>query len=414
MSEKRYIDIRLSDLIRLRRNLDKEIEAHESLQDQMEDLASTDEGILQAEHAEREKHEAVHTEVLETLSALHARKELWSTGMDLHADLEALHAMKEPGKAHFLKAFADFRTSVRELGRQCRDHQDDEDISALVKALREAVTNINLEVEHALSEAPPTTPTTTPSSPPAEPTHSHATLRIDLPTFDGSPENWEQFETLFLSTARTRAKGFSPMELRGLLRNAVKPDRARRILDNLPSTSTSLEEMLGELKTLYGSPAVVGPIIVQKILSSPKLDFDYQSLSSFHDNFCLPWKRFCSSTDGSLSSFLAILAVSRMNDNCRDEWLRTTDSNKVPQMEEVNAFVKKWMTRFPSSSNRHPTQSPSNPPVHLSSNPSNAHHSKPSHPRSDHHHSPSKKFLVTCHACGQQHGLVRCESFRGP
>ncbi len=281
-----------------------------------------------------------------------------------------------------------------------------------MKALREAVTNLNLEVEHALSEAPSTTPTTTPSSPPAEPTHSHATLRIDLPSFDGSPENWEQFETLFLSTARTRAKGFSPMELRGLLRNAVKPDRARRILDNLPSTSTSLEEMLGELKTIYGSPAVVGPIIVQKILSSPKLEFDYQSLSSFHDNFCLPWKRFCSSTDGSLSTFLAILAVSRMNDSCRDEWLRTADSDKVPQMEDVNAFVKKWMTKFPGSSNRHPTPSSSNLHLHPSPTPSSAHHSKPSHPRSEHHHSPSKKLLMTCHACGQQHGLVRCESFR--
>ncbi len=65
MSAKRYSEIRLSDLERLKKNLDKEIEAHEALHDQMEDLAAADEELLRAEHSERDKHDAVHAELLD-------------------------------------------------------------------------------------------------------------------------------------------------------------------------------------------------------------------------------------------------------------------------------------------------------------------------------------------------------------
>ncbi len=114
------------------------------------------------------------------------------------------------------------------------------------------------------------------------------------------------------------------MEVRGLLRSAVKPDRARHILDNLPSVSHGLDEMLAELRSVYGSASVMCPLLVKKILGANKLGFDFISLSSFFDNFCLPWQRFCSISGDSLSAFLALLAVERMTEPCRDEWLRTS------------------------------------------------------------------------------------------
>ncbi len=71
MSAKRYSEISLSDLERLKKNLDNEIEAHEALHDQMEDLAAADEELLHAEHSERDKHDAVHAELLDVLGDLH-------------------------------------------------------------------------------------------------------------------------------------------------------------------------------------------------------------------------------------------------------------------------------------------------------------------------------------------------------
>ncbi len=144
MSAKRYSEISLSDLERLKKNLDKEIEAHEALHDQMEDLAAADEELLHAEHSERDKHDAVHAELLNVLGNLHNKIDLWGAGMDLHTDLEALQALKEPGKPHFIKAFAEFRKGVKDLGHQCRGYSDDDNISAVIKTLQDAVTNLNL------------------------------------------------------------------------------------------------------------------------------------------------------------------------------------------------------------------------------------------------------------------------------
>ncbi len=347
------------------------------------------------------RHEEEFQGIRNQLTSLLEARKLWADCQALCIEMEEELDDPNPGSTSFREAATQLTSRAAPLAAAARTH-----VKAM-SALKETVAGVQ-EMSRKLkailrgSDTTPAATTAISVTPAPEPSHSHASLKIDLPSFDGSPENWEQFETLFLSTVRTRAKGFSPMELRGLLRNSVKPERARRILDNLPSASTSLDEMLVELKAIYGSPAVVGPILVKKILSSSKLEFDYHSLTAFHDNFCLPWKRFCSFTDGSLSAFLAILAVNRMNDGCRDEWLRTADSTNVPKMEDVTTFIKKWMTKFPGpSSHHHPSPAPSTPQ-----------HSKPPHSRPDHQSTTSRKTLPSCHACGQQHGLLRCESFR--
>ncbi len=99
--------------------LETEIKAHESLHDQMEELAFMDEAVLQAEHVERDKHDAIHTEVFAELGDLLTRLDLWGVGMDLNNDLEALRALKEPGKPHFIKTYEEFRKGVKDLGHQC-------------------------------------------------------------------------------------------------------------------------------------------------------------------------------------------------------------------------------------------------------------------------------------------------------
>jgi len=331
-------------------------------------------------------------------SLLEARK-LWADCQTLCIEMEEELDDPNPDSTSFRVAATQLTGRAAPLVAAARTH-----VKAMF-ALKDTVAGIQdmsrkLKATLRGSDTIPAASVAIPLTPAPEPSHSHASLKIELPSFDGSLEHWEQFETLFLSTVRTRAKGFTPMELRGLLRNSVKPDRARRILDNLPSASTSLEEMLAELKTIYGSPAVVGPILVQKILAPSKLVFDFHSLAAFHDNFCLPWKRFCSFADDSLSTFLAILAVHRMTDACRDEWLRTADSTDVPKMEDITTFVKKWMTKFPSHSNHHlPSPAPSKP-------------SKPPYSKPDQPSSPNKKPFPSCHACGQNHSLHKCETFR--
>jgi len=103
---------------------------------------------------------------------------------------------------------------------------------------------------------------------------------------------------------------------------------------------------MAELKSVYGAPNVVCPILTRKIQSVSKIGFDFNSFTHFHDNFCLPWRRFISIAGTDSSHFLATLAVQMMTEPCRAEWMRSMDASTVPCMEDIIEFTKKWLVNF--------------------------------------------------------------------
>ncbi len=364
--------------------------------DEHPELATDDDAV-------QERHLEEFSSTKSSLTALLDAHRLWGQAQTLSFDMEAELVDPTPNSASFREAAAKLTSQVAPIVTAARTYFKTMPVlKETVDELQEKMRQLRAIVRGA-DTIVPTPPTPVPVVSAPEPSHSHSTLKIDVPSFDGAPEHWEQFESLFQSTIRTRAKGFSPMEIRGLLRTAVQPEKAKRILDHLPSTSFSLDEMLGELKSVYGDPSVVCPLLVKKIISSTKLGFDHHSLSVFHDDFCLPYRRFCSIAGDSLSAFLAVLAVDRMSAPCRDEWLRTTDSDKIPSMEEVTTFVKKWMLKLPSTAN------PSNPASTFT--PPSVKPNKPAFQRPEPSSTPPRKSQPGCPACGQNHGMLRCSTF---
>jgi len=233
----------------MKKCLETEIEAHESLHDQMEELTFVDEAVLQAEHVERDKHDAIHAEVFAELGDLDTRLDLWGVGMDLNNDLEALRALREPGKPHFIKAYEEFRKGVKDLGHQCRGYMEDGNISVIMKTLREAVTNLSLEVERALSGAPAAISTATIVTPPAV---KAAPINVQLPKFDGNPLQWRHFSNVFLTAMRTRASGFS---------ESLLSKKAKDEVSNASEDAT-LTDLMDLLQKRFGRAQTVVPILI--------------------------------------------------------------------------------------------------------------------------------------------------------
>ncbi len=202
--------------------------------------------------------------------------------MDLHTDLESLQALKEPGKPHFIKAFAEFQKGVKDLGHQCRGYSDDDNISAVIKTLRDAVTNLNLEVEKALSEAPTSTATTTLTD--STPKVKAAPIIVQLPKFDGDPLQWRHFSNLFTTAIKTRASGFSELDKRCLLVESLLSKEAKMEVTNAPD-DVSLDELMELLRKRFGRPQTVVPILINQVSRPDSFTADYAGLQRLNQRF---------------------------------------------------------------------------------------------------------------------------------
>ncbi len=395
-------DYAAESLVDLQEELKTQIAEYNHQQQIIDELIINHSDVLPEDETELDRTEESFIAFKSSLSALIKARLLWDECAALQYRVDDELSNPSPNSASFRATAEKLDTQYASIAAPARPlFKAFPPLKDPVMALEDSMKKLRHIVREAdkVPSAIPPTPASSPPTPTATAT-SHSTLHIEVPSFDGNPEKWEQFESLSTSTVRTRAKGFSPMEIRGLLRSAVKPDRARRILDNLPSTTCDLDEMIAELRSIYGSASVMGPLLAKKIQSVNKLGFDYASLTSFYDQFCLPWQRFVSISGDSLSNYLAVTAVELMTDPCRDEWLRTTDSTKVPCMEDISAFVKRWMLKFPdSNSSAPPSASPS---ISIPSQPFRKKIPEQPLPR---------KPLPGCPACNQSHGLLRCPTF---
>ncbi len=378
--------------------LSSTVSAHNQIQAQINDLVLDSEEAYESELVESERHDEIHTDLRRTLRRVRERYQLWSDSNSIVGEMKLLLAATDTTSPRFEARFQSFISRCTPFLNSGKCHR-------LVPAFRDRFTAFEEARDILFRHEGTPLPTPASASPSSASTCSsgHNALRIEVPSFDGDPEHWEQFESLFVSTIKTRAKGYSPMEVRGLLRSAVKPDKARRLLDNLPHVDCNLEKMMAELKSVYGAPNIVCPILTRKIQSVSKIGFDFNSFTHFHDNFCLPWRRFISIAGTDSSHFLATLAVQMMTEPCRAEWMRSMDASTVPCMEDIIEFTKKWLVNFNNAAASSSTASS----VHsFESTPQQ----QPSFstPKSSH-----RKPSSGCVACGEFHGLTRCDSFRG-
>jgi len=232
-------------------------------------------------------------------------------------------------------------------------------------------------------------------------------LKIELPNFDGDPFKWSNFKTMFTQTVSKRARGHSPLEVKGLLIKAVKHQEGLKILHNLPSDDMTLDEMLARLEAIYGSPEILAPLIIGKIKSVSSCSLTACDIDDLYEKVILPYNKFCSLVGDSLGAYLALSVSHMMTPECRREWLRHRPGDKPPDMDNLQKFVdyqKKELRGVCTQASELPNS------THSSASPSSARFDRPKPPSSK-PSSPRRSTQSHCPLCGELHSLGRCSTF---
>ncbi len=251
---------------------------------------------------------------------------------------------------------------------------------------------------------------TSPSSSPMTLSHSHgATLHLDVPTFDGDPFEWANFETMFKASMKTRARGHTKLEIKGHLIKAVKHPEGQKILQSHTDPNPDIDTILAELREKFGSPQVLCPLIIARIQRTKHTRMTATDMDAVRDNLLLPYQSLKDLIGDSLSSYLAMFFVGTLDPETNREWLRVKEPGTVPNMDTVAKFVKYWQTELqrPANHLQLPTSSSAPPPYSSSA----SHHNNPPAKQKFGGKTRGKK-QPSCPACNETHVLFKCSSFQ--
>ncbi len=134
-----------------------------------------------------------------------------------------------------------------------------------------------------------------------------APIPVKVPNFDGNPLHWEKFEAEFSTAIRTRPPHYSNFDVCCLLTDALTPENDKNIITHCPDKDTPLPELLRALKREYGTPVIVGPILIDKIQSPHTFDLNHSGFTGLNEHFIQPFNALVSLIGDSLSTFMAML-----------------------------------------------------------------------------------------------------------
>jgi len=254
--------------------------------------------------------------------------------------LSPLLTIKEPSKHHYQEAFKDFKKAVSALARKASPYMDDDYVRAIVKPLREGVTAVQTDITAA--DSPPRATTTVDA--PSRPAPRAAPITVELPKFDGDPTHWRHFETLFSTAIRTRASGFSHLDVRCLLMDALQSPEAKEVVRSYPKDDAPLDDLLCRLRQRFGRPQIVAPILVNKILKPTSFADSYDGLRTLTDQVLMGYDALTQFIGDSLSEFLTYHVKASFAKPLRDDWEKhASDKLDRPTLKDLRTFVDKRM-----------------------------------------------------------------------
>ncbi len=395
----------------LSEELSAAISAHDHLQAQINDLLLDDNEAYDLEVSESEKHDELHAELRLTLRRVKQRYQLWSDSNSVVAEIDTLSSVTDKTSSRFRSLFESFSNRCTPFLNAAKYHHSIPAFRDRFDSLRAACDRFCMHT--CISDPVPvsTTPSvhhTSCSAPKGAP------IPVKVPNFDGNPLHWEKFEAEFSTAIRTRAPHYSNFDVRCLLTDALTPENAKNIITHFPDKDAPLPELLRALKREYGTPVIVGPILIDKLLSPHTFDLNHSGFTGLNEHFIQPFNALVSLIGDSLSTFMAMFAKKYLSPACRMEWEKyTKDLEEVPNMKHLKAFIETWKkvlvpSEFPL------VGAPASPmPAHPSfaNYPSTSNHRlrpdiKPPHP-------PAPiRVQSGCPACKDQHGLLRCTTFQ--
>lgn len=257
-------DVTELELTSLLRDLDKEIAKHSLLQDEIELLVSDDYDALDAEMADRDRHDEVHSSVRLDIESLQKRLATYALGTDLELQLDVLINLTD-STPEATSAFKELRQAFSAFTHQTASFAAVEEFALITKTIKEGISVIH----HNMATSPTTSATPVPPTSSTEPTHQPisrvAPVNIDLPKFSGNPLDWRHFEIMFASTLDTRKDSLSNGDKVAMLSAAI-PDEGRQFLNTDKDGIRPVEDILDDLRQHYGRPEVVVPLLLAQVL----------------------------------------------------------------------------------------------------------------------------------------------------
>ncbi len=403
--------IKRTALMDLQGQLDTAIDAHAAVQEQLEEIYNSYEGLrTEAEEEDDIHHLSTHTnwksEVCDTLSALTQ----WDHAISLLDDLEVLLHNPAPNSGFFRDSVSALKLKRDDLIRACRKYYPALDgLQDMCARISTSMTTLDNVMYTATMDRPSTTPDSVSVPAVSSSAPDRHTLHIDVPQYDGDPFKWANFATMFTTTIGKRAKGHTNLEIKGHLIKAVKHQEGLKILHNLPSDDMSLDEMLKRLETVFGAPDILVPLIISKIKSVSSCELSLSAIENVYENIVLPYNKFCSLVGDSFGAFLSMSTVNMMTPECKREWLRFKTPDALPDMDSFSRFIDLQRKELRGS----PTLVSVTPPSSHVPTPS----VRPSSPRPDRSRPatskapPPRRSTQHCPVCGDQHTLTRCSTF---
>ncbi len=395
--------------------LKNHIEVHDSIQEQLQELYDEQPDFAVDEEEDCERIIEAHQAILFTLMDLRKALPLWREAEIIRGRVEDALEIPNTDSPAFRETVKELQTVFYALYSEVHKYHHAlpplKDRYEHVKRRVNSLTALAVEANRPATVLPPavsSTPTTFTSTP----TPSHSSLHLELPTFDGDPFEWSRFATTFRTTITNRARGHTNQEIFGHLSRAVKHPEGQDLLRSLPASDMDMEAMLSLLEKRFGSPKILGPLIIKKINSVQHVEMSLPDIKRAYKNYLLPFQKFCTLVGDSLSAYLATGFIGLLADDCKREWSRFVKPNTPPDMKQVEEFLSYWRDELAEGS-----------AADLSMSKANSHQFRPSRPSSravspsrNRHHSNKqsstmKRYSQHCPLCEESHLLGKCSTF---
>lgn len=317
--------------------------------------------------------------------------ELWRQGKALLQEFQRLQAVNEPTKASFRKLVQKFLEASTAFLSSADEFPDEDIIAEIAHKINEGATTLTADIAKAEEDSPSRASSLV--SMPAHSTVRAAPITVALPKFDGNPINWRHFETLFSTAIKTRASGFSNLDQRSLLMEALTTQEAKAIVRSFPIDDAPVEKILDKLRLRFGRPQVVIPLLIKKVTAPNKFTRTYEGLSLLREQYVLGLDSLKPYVGNSLSAFLVYLAKASFGDDLKDDWDKYAGEKLAsPDMDDLSVFIEKRCLHM-SPSIKPSTATATTQPYPTPSS------------------QPKKPSPKSCVACNESHALIRCRSF---
>jgi len=390
------IDVLMADLAR-------EIDVHEELHEQIEDLLTEDATALSNEQSDRATRDDTHSALRLELYRFKQKLTVWNKGTGLCSDLNHRFTSGDPSNSAFRHSFQTFAQDVSTLAGSANQFMEDELIKSIIQTLRDGVYAIQRDIDASAARPPPSTTSDTPT-----PSPKAAPITVGLPKFDGNPLKWQLFETAFSAAIKTRAAGFSNLDIKSLLSDALQTEEAKQIIRSHPIADAPLDDLLRPLRLNFGRPQIVVPLLIQKMDKPATFADTYEGLNALTKQFLMNYDELQPLIGDSFSQYVAYKAKACLEKPLRDDWEKyASEKLDKPTVKDLRTFVEqRLLYKSPSSTETAysiVTSSTSSSLTTPSSTSSSTPYSLP----------VKKKQPSKCIACGDNHSLMRCTTFVG-